>query len=190
MRTFRNDDTLYQLEHIEAIEKRLWTAADTLRANSEYASNEHFLPVMGLVFLRHAYSRYLAVKIRRDPRLPFGLPGVNKKGNVSNGNYVWISYFYRYLNETGRAGFVMSSQASCAGGSEAQVRRKLVDRAEIEANDWSLAPGRHVGVAPEEDENFDFAKTMREIHEELDELNAEAVILAARIKKNFEELGV
>jgi len=53
---------LTQLEHIEAIEKRLWGAADTLRANSNYASNEYFLPVMGLVFLRHAYSRYLAVK--------------------------------------------------------------------------------------------------------------------------------
>ena len=51
-----------QLEHIEAIETRLWEAADTLRANSNYASNEYFLPVMGLVFLRHAYSRYLAVK--------------------------------------------------------------------------------------------------------------------------------
>ena len=50
-----------QLEHIEAIERRLWSAADTLRANSNYASNEYFLPVMGLVFLRHAYSRYLAV---------------------------------------------------------------------------------------------------------------------------------
>lgn len=31
-----------QLEHIEAIEKRLWTAADTLRANSDYASNGYF----------------------------------------------------------------------------------------------------------------------------------------------------
>ncbi|WP_201243853.1 type I restriction-modification system subunit M N-terminal domain-containing protein [Halochromatium salexigens] len=51
-----------QLEHIEAIERRLWSAADTLRANSNYASNEYFLPVMGLVFLRHAYSRYLAVR--------------------------------------------------------------------------------------------------------------------------------
>ena len=39
-----------QLEHIEAIEKRLWTAADTMRANSNYASNEYFLPVMGLIF--------------------------------------------------------------------------------------------------------------------------------------------
>src|SRR5260221_12773132 len=51
-----------QLENIEAIERRLWGAADTLRANSNYASNEYFMPVMGLIFLRHAYSRYLAVK--------------------------------------------------------------------------------------------------------------------------------
>ncbi|MEI8651041.1 type I restriction-modification system subunit M N-terminal domain-containing protein [Paraglaciecola sp. Hal342] len=51
-----------QLENIEAIEKRLWKSADTLRANSELASNEYFLPVMGLIFLRHAYSRFLAVK--------------------------------------------------------------------------------------------------------------------------------
>ena len=42
-----------QLEHIEASERRLWSAADTLRANSNCASNECFLPVMGLVFLRH-----------------------------------------------------------------------------------------------------------------------------------------
>lgn len=59
-----------QLEHIEAIEKRLWTAADTLRANSNYASNEYFLPVMGLVFLRHAFSRYLAVKDAIEANLP------------------------------------------------------------------------------------------------------------------------
>ena len=59
-----------QLEHIEAIEKRLWEAADTLRANFNYASNEYFLPVMGLVFLRHAYSRYLAVKDGIEAALP------------------------------------------------------------------------------------------------------------------------
>ncbi|MCD4844897.1 MAG: type I restriction-modification system subunit M [Methanosarcinales archaeon] len=61
---------LIQLEHIEAIEKRLWSAADTMRANSNYASNEYFLPVMGLVFLRHAYSRYLAVKDGIEANLP------------------------------------------------------------------------------------------------------------------------
>jgi type I restriction enzyme M protein len=74
-----------------------------------------------------------ADKVRRDPRLPFGLPGVNKKGKVSNGNYMWISYFYSYLNEAGRAGFVMSSQASSAGGGEATVRQKLVETGDVEA---------------------------------------------------------
>ena len=73
-----------------------------------------------------------ASKIKADPRLPFGLPGVNKKEKVSNGNYVWISYFYGYLNETGRAGFVMSSQASSAGGGEAKVRQKLVETGDVD----------------------------------------------------------
>ena len=73
-----------------------------------------------------------ADKVKTDPRLPFGLPGVNKKGKVSNGNYVWISYFYSYLNDHGRAGFVMSSQASSAGGGEAKVRQKLVETGDVD----------------------------------------------------------
>lgn len=74
-----------------------------------------------------------AEKIKTDPRLPFGLPGVNKQGKVSNGNYVWISYFYSYLSDTGRAGFVMSSQASSAGGGEAKVRQRLVESGDVDA---------------------------------------------------------
>jgi type I restriction enzyme M protein len=67
---------------------------------------------------------------------------------------------------------------------------KLVDRKEIEAADWSLTPGRYVGVAPpEEDDDFDFEQTLRDIHVELADLNKEAVELAAMIQENFEELG-
>jgi type I restriction enzyme M protein len=73
-----------------------------------------------------------ADKVKSDPRLPFGLPGVNKKEKVSNGNYIWISYFYSYLNDKGRAGFVMSSQASSAGGGEAKVRQKLVETGDVD----------------------------------------------------------
>jgi len=72
-----------------------------------------------------------AEKVKNDPRLSFGLPGVNKKDKVSNGNYVWISYFYSYLSEKGRAGFVMSSQASSAGRDEAKVRQKLVETGDV-----------------------------------------------------------
>lgn len=68
---------------------------------------------------------------------------------------------------------------------------KLVDRKEIAAADWSLTPGRYVGVAPPEvDEDFDFEQTMQDIHTELKELNAEAAALAGRIEVNFEGLGI
>ncbi|MGD0624055.1 MAG: SAM-dependent DNA methyltransferase, partial [Thermodesulfobacteriota bacterium] len=68
---------------------------------------------------------------------------------------------------------------------------KLVDRKEIEAADWSLTPGRYVGVAPpEEDEDFDFEQAIRDIHTELADLNKEAAVLAAKIQENFEELGI
>ena len=50
----------------------------------------------------------------------------------------------------------------------------LVEKTELATNDWSLAPGCYVGVAPEEeDENFDFRESLRVIHEELEELRNE-----------------
>jgi type I restriction enzyme M protein len=68
---------------------------------------------------------------------------------------------------------------------------KLVNEADIEAADWSLTPGRYVGVAPAEvDEDFDFEQAMRDIHIELADLNQEAVDLAAKIQKNFEEMAI
>ena len=249
-----------------------------------------------------------ADKIKNDPRLPFGLPSVNDKGKVSNGNYVWISYFYSYLNEHGRAGFVMAAGAESAGRGDALVRQKLIEtgdvdvmvsirsnffytrtvpcvlwflnrakktneqkntvlmidarnvyrkvtrkindfspeqeqnllaivwlyrgetqrykellayyrkngddeaadwleerfpdgkyrkveglvkavtREEIAANDWSLTPGRYVGVAETDDNDEDFAEKFASLHEELRKLNAEAATLAKKIDANFKEL--
>lgn len=60
---------------------------------------------------------------------------------------------------------------------------------EIEANDWSLTPGRYVGVAAaSDDDEEDFADKLREIHAELAELNEKAAVLAGRIAGNLEEL--
>ena len=73
-----------------------------------------------------------AEKIKNDPRLEFGLPGVNKGGKVSNGNYVWMSFFHSYLSPTGRSGVVMSSQASSAGGGEAKVREALIKTGDVD----------------------------------------------------------
>ena len=74
-----------------------------------------------------------AEKVKNDKtRLPFGLPGVNKDKKASNANYLWLSYFYSYLDENGRAGVVMSSQASSAGRDEAKLRQKLVETGAVD----------------------------------------------------------
>lgn len=59
-------------------------------------------------------------------RLPFGMPGINKNKEIGNANYLWISYFYSYLNDTGRAGFVMASSATDSQGKDKDIRESLV----------------------------------------------------------------
>ena len=65
-------------------------------------------------------------------RLPFGMPTVNKDKKVSNANYLWISYFYSYLNEHGRAGFVMASSATDSSGKDRDIRQKLVESGHVD----------------------------------------------------------
>lgn len=227
-----------------------------------------------------------------DARFPLGLPMVN------NANYLWINLFYAALNPTGRAGFVMANSASDAGGTERELRRKLIEtgavdcivavgpnmfftvtlpvtlwfldkgkangprgdqvlfvdarhlyrqvtrahrvfdpyhieflgnivrlwrgevleteagstkpmaeafpegryrdvpglcrvatRKEIVAQDWSLNPGRYVGVAPGQMmEDGEFRAELEALQEELEELNAEAAHLQARISQSVAEL--
>ena len=66
-------------------------------------------------------------------RLPFGLPGVNKNKEIGNANYLWISYFHAYLNEKGRAGFVMASSATDSQGKDKDIREKLVATGDVDA---------------------------------------------------------
>lgn len=65
-------------------------------------------------------------------RLPFGLPSVNKSKEVGNANYLWISYFYSYLNETGRAGFVMASSATDSQSRDKDIREQLVKTGDVD----------------------------------------------------------
>ena len=66
-------------------------------------------------------------------RLPFGLPGVNQKTKeIGNANYLWISYFYAYLNDHGRAGFVMASSATDSANNDRDIREKLVRTGDVD----------------------------------------------------------
>jgi type I restriction enzyme M protein len=74
-----------------------------------------------------AKNKFLA----EDERLPFGAP-LTGKGTIGNGNYLFMQYFYSYLNETGRAGFVMASSATDAGHAEKMIRQKLIESGDVE----------------------------------------------------------
>lgn len=68
-------------------------------------------------------------KVKTDSRLftQKKIPGIAAKTKaVSNANYLWIQYFYSYLNQRGRAGFVMASSASDAGHGEKEIREELI----------------------------------------------------------------
>ena len=111
----REANTFYDDVHRLSDGKPLWGNCDFVMANPPFN-----------------VDKVDAEKIKDDRRLPFGLPGVNKDKKVSNGNYLWISYFHSYLGPKGRAGFVMSSQASSAGHGETEVRRKIVETGDVD----------------------------------------------------------
>ncbi len=71
-------------------------------------------------------NRIEKAKLEGDRRFPFGLP------RADNGNYLWIQLFYSALNERGRAGFVMANSAADAGGSELEIRRKLIEERAVD----------------------------------------------------------
>jgi len=66
---------------------------------------------------------------------------------------------------------------------------KVVTIKEIEAKDWSLSPGRYVGVDTTTDDDIDYEERLREIHVELEGLNEEAIALAEIIRNNFKQLN-
>ena len=66
----------------------------------------------------------------------------------------------------------------------------MAERSEIESKGWSLTPGAYVGVAPIEDDGVDFHARMKEIHEELQKLQAESNELMATISRDLEEMGL
>jgi len=59
---------------------------------------------------------------------------------------------------------------------------------EIEAQGWSLNPGRYVGVAEGEADDFDFKERLQELNEQLEILNVEARELEERIAENIAQL--
>lgn len=79
-------------------------------------------------------NKVKAEEAQEAGRMPLGISGINKAGEFSNANYLWINYFYSYLQDAdpqegkrgGRAGFVMASSATDSSGRDRALRENLV----------------------------------------------------------------
>lgn len=112
-------------------------------------------------------------RLEGDRRFPFGLP------RADNGNFIWIQVFYSALNEKGRAGFVMANSAADAGGSELEIRRRLIQEhcvdmivavgpnffytVTLPVTLWFLDRGKRNGPRADEVLFIDARKTFRQI---------------------------
>jgi hypothetical protein len=72
------------------------------------------------------------LKLPRDSKPSRFYPPPLSVRLLSNGNYLWITYFHSFPGPKGRAGFVVSSQASSARHSEAEVRRKILETGDVD----------------------------------------------------------
>lgn len=67
------------------LEKRLWSAADELRANSKLKSSEYSVPVLGLIFLRYADHKFT----RAQAKLTGKSGGRRTIGKTVKGGFTW-----------------------------------------------------------------------------------------------------
>ncbi len=150
----------------DTLEKRLWAAADQFRANSGLSAAQYSQPVLGLIFLRFAEVRFAKQRTKLDPPMP---PSPSGRGAGGEG-------------------------AQHQGAREIAFRDvagfcKAATLKEIEAQGWSLNPGRYVGVAPGETvSDEDFKEQLETLNEELETLNAAARKLEATIASNVAEI--
>src|SRR5438046_9287664 len=87
---------------IEKLESDLWEAADNLRANSKLTSSDYFMPVLGVIFLRHAANRFDAAarQIEEDQAA-----GRMPKRKVQPADYIRRRALW--LPETARYDYIM-----------------------------------------------------------------------------------
>ena len=71
-------------------------------------------------------KRFSTYGVPRNKTKKGGKAG-DKKETVPNANYLWIGYFATALNANGKAALVMANSASDAGGSELEIRRRLIE---------------------------------------------------------------
>ena len=111
---------------------------EIIEANSYYSDPYDAFGKFDYVMANPPFNvdEVLVSKVSDDARFKtYGIPrnktksakkNSNKTETVPNANYLWIGYFATALNETGKAALVMANSASDAGGSELEIRKKMI----------------------------------------------------------------
>lgn len=112
---------------------------EVVEANSFYADPHNALGAFDYVMANPPFNvdEVVLERVIDDPRFAtYGVPRNktksakkqgDKKETVPNANYLWIGYFATALNETGKAALVMANSASDAGGSELEIRKRMIE---------------------------------------------------------------
>src|ERR1035441_10876119 len=90
------------MQDISKLEADLWEAADNLRANSKLTSSDYFMPVLGVIFLRHAANRFDAASAQ--------IQADKAAGKMANRKVQPADYIRRralWLPETARYAYIM-----------------------------------------------------------------------------------
>ena len=112
---------------------------EIVEANSFYADPHNAFGQFDYVMANPPFNvdEVVVDKVVDDPRFStYGIPrnktkkgkkASDKKETVPNANYLWIGLFATSLNEHGKAALVMANSASDAGGSELEIRKKMIE---------------------------------------------------------------
>jgi len=146
------------------LENDLWSAADTLRANSDLKASEYSTPVLGLIFLKFADNKYR----KHEPEI--------LEVKTAESFFVHI----HWLQER----FPKAEYEDVTGLC------KLATLEEVKEQDYSLNPGRYVGVVIEEDGKTEeeFIEDILSLNAELLELNKQATALESVVEHNVKQL--
>ena len=88
------------MDNLAQFESDLWEAADNLRANSKLTSSDYFMPVLGVIFLRHAANRFDAASAHIQADKAAGKmanrkvqPAEHWKGDVARSRMNWMARY-------------------------------------------------------------------------------------------------
>lgn len=180
--------------NIRKLEADLWESADLLRAGSKLTSSQYCMPVLALLFLRYAYSRFKMVEAEllknRPSRGGRVMPVEASDFAAKSALYLPREAQFDYLvnlsddQPLGEAVNVLEPVQGVMLDPDCESGGMFV-----QASNPSLTPDAYVGVAEVEDDGVDFHKRMSEIHTELSQLNAEANVLMSEIMKEWNNLN-